>query len=211
MRPCCLVIGGASGTGKTTVAKAIARAQGITWVQTDDLRLALQWSDVRLPSDAATDSLYYFLRTPEVWGQPAVRLRDALIAVGQVMTEALAVVIDSHVAQNDPVVLEGDSILPSILEHADVRPHAVSGAVRMVLLSPASEVDLLYSMLDRGRGMGEMGVSAEARRAAETAWLYSQWLRREAERGAIPIVGCQPWSTLAARIVKAVAGMPPRG
>jgi 2-phosphoglycerate kinase len=211
VRPWCLVIGGASGTGKTTVAKTIAREQGITWVQADDLRLALQWSDVRLPSDAATDALYYFLRTPDVWREPAVRLRDALIAVGEVMTEAIAVVIGNHVAQHDPVVIEGDGILPSILEHVDVRPHTRSGSVRMVLLSPASQADLMERMLQRGRGMAEEGVTAEARRAAEAAWLYSQWLRREGERRAIPIVECRPWGTLATRIVTSAGDLPPPG
>jgi Cdc6-like AAA superfamily ATPase len=60
-----LLVVGASGTGKTTVAKAISREPGIAWAQVDDLRL-LQCSDARLPTDAATDGLYFFLRTPDV-------------------------------------------------------------------------------------------------------------------------------------------------
>jgi hypothetical protein len=60
-----LLVVGASGTGKTTVAKAISREPGIAWAQVDDLRLTLQYSDARLHTDAA-DGLYFLLRTPDV-------------------------------------------------------------------------------------------------------------------------------------------------
>ena len=50
-----LVVLGASGTGKSTAAQQIARAVGATWLQVDDLRLALQFSRVALPQ--GTDQL----------------------------------------------------------------------------------------------------------------------------------------------------------
>ncbi|HEV2128105.1 MAG TPA: hypothetical protein VGR22_05740 [Thermomicrobiales bacterium] len=139
-------------------------------MQVDDLRLALQWSGARLPSEAATEALYYFARTPGVWSQPADRLRDALIDVGRAMTDAIAIVVGNHVAQGDTVVIEGDGILPELLEHTEVRPHAASGAARMALLVPDSEHALLRAMLDRGRGIAEIGATPEARRAAVASW-----------------------------------------
>jgi hypothetical protein len=96
-----LLIGGVSGTGKSTVAKAIARRHDADWLQVDDLRLALQWSDVRLTGEYATEALHFFERTPEVWRLPAERLRDAMIAVGEAMTEAVAIVVGNHVVQGD--------------------------------------------------------------------------------------------------------------
>ncbi|HYH11832.1 MAG TPA: AAA family ATPase, partial [Thermomicrobiales bacterium] len=122
-----LLIGGASGTGKTTVAKEIARARGITWVQVDDLRLAMQWSEVSLPSREATEALYFFLRTPDPWRLPAHDLLDALIATGRAMMDAVAIVVGNHVAQDDPVVIEGDGILPGIVEHPEVRELVAKG------------------------------------------------------------------------------------
>lgn len=59
-----LLIAGVSGTGKTTVARAIRRDLGVAWVQADDLRLALQCSDARLPDHATTDDLNFLLRRP---------------------------------------------------------------------------------------------------------------------------------------------------
>ena len=91
-----LFIAGASGTGKTKVAKAISRELGVAWVQVDDLRLALQYSDARLPDDEATDNLHFFLRTPDVWTLPAETLADALVATGKAMTEAIAIVTGNN-------------------------------------------------------------------------------------------------------------------
>ena len=45
-----LLIGGPSGGGKSTVAEQIGLRLGISWLQVDDLRLALQWSRVTLPA-----------------------------------------------------------------------------------------------------------------------------------------------------------------
>lgn len=199
-----LLIAGVSGTGKTTVAKAITRQRNITWVQVDDLRLAFQWSDVRLPTDTATDALYYFLRQPDVRYQPPERLRDALIAVGRAMADAIAIVVGNHVAQHDPVVIEGDGILPELLDHEEVRPHVANGAVRMVVVDPGSERELLRNMLTRGRGVAETGVTTEALTTARTNWLYAEWLREQADGSRIPLVPCRPWSSLATRVLKAI-------
>ena len=195
-----LLIGGASGTGKTTVAKTIARELAITWVQVDDLRLALQWSDVRLPSDDATEALYFFERTPNLWSLPAARLRDGLIAVGEAMTEAIAIVIGNHIAQNDPVVIEGDGILPAIIDHADLQGHTASGQLRTVFVSPTSKDELLRSIIDRGRGVPDRS-APELRRSAEMNWRYAEWLEREAMARAIPVVETQPWASLPTRIL----------
>lgn len=195
-----LLIGGASGTGKTTVAKAIARDRGITWVQVDDLRLAMERSEVRLPSAAATEALYFFLRTPDVWHLPAARLRDGLIAVGHAMSEAIAIVTANHIVQGDPVVIEGDSILPAIVEHPELRTFVEAGTLRAVFLAPESEDELLGNMLDRGRGITHRGETPEARRAAETSWRYTQWLEHEAQRRSIPVVSTRPWETLKTRL-----------
>lgn len=195
-----LLVGGASGTGKTTVAKAIAWERGITWIQVDDLRLALQRSNVRLPSDAATEALYFFERTPNVRRQPADRLRDRLIAVGEVMAEAVAIVTANHLAQGDPAVIEGDGILPGIVEHPNLRAFVDAGRLRAVFLMPESEDELLRSILARGRGVSTAGETPEVRRMAETSWLYSQWLAREAGRRSIPMIRTQPRETLRERV-----------
>ena len=194
-----LLIGGASGTGKTTLAKALSASLGIAWVQVDDLRLALQRSNVRLPTAQATEALYYFERTPDVWSLPAERLRDGLIATGEAMIDAIAIVVENHIVQNDPAVIEGDGILPSLLAHPGLRTYAATGHLRAAFLTSASEDELLRSMIDRGRGVPDRRPDELARIAAMN-WLFSAWLEADARRRNLPVIPTGPRDTLVERV-----------
>ena len=125
-----LLLGGHSGTGKSTVAERLARRHGMAWLMADDLRLALQRSRAVLPSPEATAALR-FHATPGWWRHSpehsSERLRDALIADGEALSPALEVVIENHVDQHLPVVLEGDAILPALLTRLPVRTRAAGG------------------------------------------------------------------------------------
>ena len=91
----------------------------IPWIGVDALRLAFQWSRVSLPE--RSEALYFFLDTPDVWSLSPERLRDGLIDVGELMSPAIEVVVGHHLDNAGPVIVEGDGILPSILERPQIR------------------------------------------------------------------------------------------
>src|SRR5947207_2025488 len=87
-----LLIGGSSGVGKTTVASQVARRLNAGWLMVDDLRLALVRSGVRVPPADAVG---------------AFDAPGGLIAVGELLAPAIEVVIENHVDERIPVVIEG--------------------------------------------------------------------------------------------------------
>lgn len=195
-----LLIGGPSSVGKSTVAKQIARQLGMSWLQVDDLRLALQWSRVTLSDVEATRKLYFFEETPHVWDLPPEQLRDAFIGLGEVLSSAIAKVVTNHVATNEPLVLEGDAILPSLLEHQYIREHRAERYVRAVFIMPSNEQMIVENMVARGRGLS--GYSEQALRANGYAkWHYGMWIANEASRRGLPVIPPQPWSTLVTRVM----------
>ncbi|MGI8405479.1 MAG: hypothetical protein ACR2OE_12080 [Thermomicrobiales bacterium] len=194
-----LLVGGPSGSGKTSLAKSLAVERQMTWVQVDDLRLALQWSNVQFNTTPATDALYFFERTPNVWDLPGPQLRDALVAVGTLLSDAIAIVAANHLVQNDPVVIEGDAILPSIIEHPSLRDFVTSGQLRAVFLRPPSQDDIMQAMIRRGRGVSKRS-ERELRNIAHANWLYSQWLESEAVLRSLPLVPTSPWESLVPRV-----------
>jgi 2-phosphoglycerate kinase len=196
-----LLIGGPSGTGKTILAKQLGQRLGMSWLEVDDLRLALQRSRVTLPEH--TDALYFFEETPRVWEIPAERLCDGLIAVGQIMTSALEVVIENHVDTAAPVIIEGDGILPSLFARPSVRDRAVNGNVRAVFLVEPEEDVIFANMLARNRGMAAR-TEAALRTEAHAKWLFGRWLADEASRFDLPVVEPRPWLTLPERVMGAV-------
>jgi 2-phosphoglycerate kinase len=201
-----LLIGGPSGVGKSTVAKRIARRFGVDWLQVDDLRLALEASRARLPDPGATRKLFFFGQ-PGVWRLPPERLRDGFIGVGEALTPALAKVVSNHLAIAEPVVLEGDGILPSLLADPEVRRWDGGGRVRAVFVVAPDEAAMLANMLARGRGITGRS-EAELRANARANWLFGQWLGGEALRLGVPVVAPEPWETLAYRIVGAAGATP---
>jgi 2-phosphoglycerate kinase len=192
-----LLLGGSSGTGKSTVAPRIGRRLGVSWVQVDDIRLGIQ----RITSPDEQPALRYFLSGPSVWNQSPEILRDRLIAVGRIVSRSLEDVVAHHVVAADPIILEGDGILPeTATEFARQHP---SGLVRAAFLCEDDEEHLRASILGRGRGAGQLDEPA-SRTVVRMSWLYGQWLQREAERLRLPVVSARPRRTAVQRVLRAL-------
>jgi 2-phosphoglycerate kinase len=182
-----LLIGGSSGVGKTTVAPEIARRLGAAWLMVDDLRLALERSGVPIPDSTHVEG---------------VDAPGGLVAAGEAMAPAIEVVIENHVDQRVPVVIEGDGILPSILERPPVRARATGGRVRAVFVRELDPDALHADLLARGRDGWREDLGWYARRSVA----HGQWLEREAARRGLPTVPARPHDTLADRVL-AAAGL----
>jgi len=139
-----LLIGGSSGVGKSRVARQLGQRFGASWLAVDDLRLAFQRSHAILPEK--TDALSFFEQTPQVWSLPPEQLRNGLITLGEVLIPALEVVIENHVDTADPVVIEGDAILPALISRPTVQTRASYGQIQAVFLVEPEEDALLAHM-----------------------------------------------------------------
>ncbi len=196
-----LLLGGVSGTGKSTVARQLGLRFGYPWLQVDLFRLAFQHSRAVLPE--GNDDLYLFWDLPDVWRLPPERLRDGLIGTGAAMSPAIEIATASHLDHAGPTIFEGDGILPAVVATPLLRERVASGQVALAFLVEPDEAALLGNMLARGRGM-EARPEAEWRIEARAKWLFGQWLTAEAGRYGLPVVEPRPWATLAERILLAV-------
>jgi 2-phosphoglycerate kinase len=147
-----LLLGGSSGTGKSTLAPQIARHYGIPWLEADDFRLAMQ----RATTLASHPALHFFLTDnmaihPDFWTLSPEAFLDGLIAVGEVVSQALEIVVANHVGQGRPVVLEGDGILPALAGRRVFSGMDVGNAVRGVFLIEPDPEALLANMRTRAR------------------------------------------------------------
>jgi len=195
-----LVILGTSGTGKSTAAQSIARDHGVPWRQVDDLRLALQHSHVTLPE--RSNQLYFFERMEEVWLLPIEDLVRGFVDVAEVMAPAVRVVIDSHVATDVPLVLEGDGVLPELVDDSAIRPHVRAGRVRFCAVTAGNSDELFENMIGRGRGM-DTGDVERHRRHADANAAFGSWLTERSREQGIPVVESRPFTTLPDRILAA--------
>jgi 2-phosphoglycerate kinase len=170
-------------------------------LQVDDLRLALQRTRATLPE--RTEALYFFSQEG-VWQQSPVALRDGLTAMGEVMAPATEAVVENHEQQDDPCIIEGDGILPSLLDRTSIENAARAGRVRAVFLHERDESVLLRSILERDRGFHALAVE-EQHTVVRAQWLFGKWVVAEARRRRLPVLDSRPWETLTDRIRQAFA------
>ncbi len=189
-----VLLGGASGVGKTSVSYRLARDLGMGLTEVDDFQVILE----RMTTPQQQPALHLFPRDPDAFfalDEPG-KLAHA-IDVAIAMAEPLEFVIRNHLESCAPVVLEGDFVLPSLAVRPSFDGIAAAGRVCGLILYEEDEAQIARNYLARE------GEPQPVR--ARASWRYSEWLRAEAARLGIPAVPARPWDTVLERCVATLA------
>lgn len=189
-----LLLGGASGAGKTSVSYRLASHFGVGITEVDDFQVVLE----RMTTPEQQPVLHYWRTHPDAVLLPAEQILERQIAVGRTMLPALEAVIANHIQTDTPVVLEGDFLLPELIDR--FAGDADAGRVHAVFLDEPDEARLVRNFAEREPEAGEQV------KRARVSWLYGQWLKREAERYGVPVAPARPWDTLLERLLAIVGG-----
>jgi 2-phosphoglycerate kinase len=196
-----LLLGGSSGTGKTTVAGGLSRHLGMPVAQVDDYRLFAQW----ITSPADVPDLHFFI-DPRTSEQRAAmtpdELCERLIAVGIVTSRGLEPVVAHHLDAGQPMIIEGDGITPEFAARLRLE-RTVGARVGAVFLVESHEQTILARMAARGRGISAAS-PAERLRGARLSWLYGNWIGQEARDRGLAVVPSSPIETAYERLLAAL-------
>lgn len=189
-----LLIGGASGVGKTSVSYRIAQHYGVGITEVDDFQVILE----RMTTPEQQPILHYW-RTHR---DEALRMSEDqqlafMLEYSQVMAAALELVIGNHLESNAPIVLEGDFILPSLAVQPAYDSIPANGRVRAIFVYEADEVQIGQNYLLR-EGQPQP-------KRARASWRHSEWLWQEATRLNVPVIAARPWETVFQRIIATLA------
>ena len=106
-----LLIGGASGVGKSSVAYPLARQTGVNLTEIDDFKIVVE----TLYSPAQQPALHYWRTNwDEFFAWPDETMLAHSIEVGGIFRPALSAVIEDHLSENSPVLLEGAFLVPEL-------------------------------------------------------------------------------------------------
>lgn len=187
-----LLVGGPSGTGKSTACAALMRRYGIGTAELDDLYAAV----VAMTTPDQQPALHYWSTQAARRSWTAEEIVDVTVATVTALAPAVAAVVATHLNHGPPVIMEGDYLLPSAAA-------ALAGPqVRVVFVDEPDEDQLIANFLDREPGEGPQTMRAEVSRR------YGEWLRTEAAAHGLPAIPARPYSTLPDRIREA-ADRPP--
>ncbi|MFJ9776709.1 AAA family ATPase [Kitasatospora sp. NPDC101157] len=184
-----LLIGGASGVGKSRAAARLAAVHGAFTVEFDDVVGALQAAT----TPATHPGLHHFT-TAHAQDLDTERVLELQIATAHALDEALLGVVRNRLSVDVPAVVEGDYLTPRAAARAAAEATAHGRRLAAVFLheGEAARISANYA-----RREPQAGVQSE--RAAVSA-RYSHWLAAQARAHRLPVVDCLPYDTLSQRL-----------
>ncbi|GAB7188738.1 hypothetical protein ATKI12_8569 [Kitasatospora sp. Ki12] len=188
-----LLIGGASGTGKSRAAARLAARHGAFTVEFDDVVAALQAA-----TTAATHPGLHHFTAPDR-ALSAERVLELQIATAHALDDALLGVVRNRLTVDVPAIVEGDYLTPAAAARAAAEAAARGRRVRAVFLHEGDPHRIAANYADR-----EPDDGPQPERAAVSA-RYSAWLAAQATAHALPVVDCRPYPTLPERLAATLA------
>lgn len=185
-----VLVGGTAGTGKTTLARALAAELGGGWLQVDTV-----WTALRAAADPGSPAAA-LLDVPATVGDPAVGDDDALTAhvrVSHAVCEVLPEVLGFELQAHEVLVADGAWLLPSFV--AGLRLPGTE--VRGVFLEHADAEAVTAALAPR---LGSRPRSERHEVADRRIWQYGVQVCRQARAPGLPVVTCLPWATLTDRV-----------
>ena len=189
-----LLVGGASGSGKTSLGQPLARRLGVNLTEVDDIQIALEAATTErdLP-------LLHFWRTNfeeySTWSDDR-RVAHHVQVCREVFQPVMRAIIADHLATGVRVVYEGDFLLPEMATFATYGDEPNAGRVRALFVSEPDDTQIADNYRAR-----EGEVKPER---ARTSALFDAFLRAECARYDVPVVHARPWPSVVERAMAAL-------
>jgi 2-phosphoglycerate kinase len=186
-----LLVGGPSGCGKSTVCAGLMRRFGVGCAEVDDITAAVK--AMSTPEQQPLLHHWEQYGASREWTAPEIL--DLTVRVAEAIAPAVRAVVDTHLDNGPPVIMEGDYLLPSLLRQSPLtRPE-----VRAVFLYEPDEEQLVANFADREPAEPEQWQRARVSR------LFGEWICEQAATYGVPALPVRPWDTVLERVSAAAA------
>jgi 2-phosphoglycerate kinase len=194
-----LLVGGAAGTGKSTVAQEIASQLGAGWLQLDTLWIAMR--DAAPPGSEERGRLDIDHRV-RLGDASAEELLPHHILASEAVCAALPQALAFELQAHPTLVADGAWVLPRFVSGLALDHVRISA----VFLHQTERVEVERAM--SSRRSATIGAPWHSK-SSQLAWLYGNWLADQTRETGLPLMASRPYDTAAERIL-AVLGPGPR-
>ena len=186
-----LLVGGASGVGKTKLSYQLARHYGVNLIEQDDFQAFIE----HLTTPEQQPLLHVWRTNWDefiAWSDEQ-HLEHFIQVSREIFQPGFEAVIANRLEAKSSAILEGDFILPELAAKTTFADEANEGRVQALFLYEENEAQVAANYLARE---GE-----EQALRAHWSWLANQWLRSECERLNVPVLSARPWDTVLERAI----------
>ena len=182
-----LFIGGASGSGKSILAYELAKYFGINVLEIDDIAESLK----PLTNNELLPYLHYW-DSGINWKDIGIDgNKNWLINVSNEIKPALKAVVDRHIEDNLPIIIEGDFLSPELIHSFD------NDKVKNLFVIESEKDQIIKNYLNR-----EGGEPQNFR--AEIGIEYGKWLKNECFKLGLNYLESRPWDSLLNRAIEII-------
>ncbi|EKQ56160.1 MULTISPECIES: hypothetical protein [unclassified Clostridium] len=183
-----LFIGGASGIGKSSIAYEIARFYGVNVLEVDDVHLSVK----TVTTKESFPAIHYW-NTGVDWKNIGVDGNvNWLIDVSKEMAPILKEIVNRHIEDKLPIIIEGDFIYPEFTISFN------NPEVKSIFVNESDINQILQNYLSR-----EGGDLQHYR--AEISIAYGKWITDTCNQNGIKVIESRPWDTILKRAIKSLS------
>lgn len=182
-----LFIGGASGTGKSSLAYEIARFYGVNVLEVDDVYLSVE----TVTTKERYPAIHYW-NTGINWKDIGVGGNlNWLIDVGKEMIPVLKALVNRHLEDKLPIIIEGDFINPEFTKSFE------NPEVKSIFVNETDTNQIIQNYLSR-----ESGDLQYYR--ADISIAYGKWIADTCNQNGISVIESRPWDTALSRALNSL-------
>jgi 2-phosphoglycerate kinase len=185
-----ILVGGSAGTGKTTLARALADELDAGWLQLDTVWLAMR-------AAAESSSASSLLDVPAAIADPARSDEDAFaafVAAAQAICRALPELLAFELEARPRLVADGAWLLPSFVASLTLP----DTDIRSAFLHHADEAGVAAALAVRLQGRSP---TERHHRANRRIWQCGERICEQAVAHHLPVVDSLPFDDLTDRVV----------
>jgi 2-phosphoglycerate kinase len=182
-----LFIGGASGIGKSSIAYEIARFYGVNVLEVDDVHLSVK----TVTAKENFPAIHYWdngLNWKDIGVEGNV---NWLIDVSKEMIPILKELVDRHIEDKLPIIIEGDFIYPEFTISFN------NPEVKSIFVNESDINQILQNYLSREGGHLQ-------HHRAQISIAYGKWIADTCNVNGIRVIESRPWDTALTRAVKSL-------
>ena len=182
-----LIIGGASGTGKSSIAYQLGEHYCVNVIEIDDIHQVMK----KITSIEKFPAIHYW-KTGVNWKEIGIDGNlNWLRNVSMEIFIGVKAIIDRHVIDNVPIIIEGDFIIPQITLSF------INTDIKTLFIIESDKEQLLKNFQNR-----EGGELQNYR--ADISVKYNEWLIKSCKELGIKYFDSRPWNTLLDRIISKI-------